>query len=86
MEQERYVVYEYTYWPNETQDAWEVSWHKTLEKAREVATAAHSQPGLPYRLDIDWVEWDGTAWNNTWSEADAYAVGFPNPAHRHTIS
>ena len=77
MIQERYVVLAYFWWPFNKDDADEISWHYTIEKAVKTANAYHAKTGTPCRVDLDCVEFvPGRTHEPLWSEADKYGVGF----------
>ena len=71
----RWVVYEYPK-DNTRTEGEEVSWHKTGEKAVEVADARHAKTGLGYRVDLLF----GTGganparWECLESEPDIYGI------------
>lgn len=54
MQQDRWTVYEYP--RGERDEAFEISWHQSFEKAVDVATKAHDRTGLAYRIDLNVME------------------------------
>jgi len=75
---DRWVIYEYPTLVADDGD--EISWHKTEEKAIEVADANHAKTGLPYRIDLCWGSGGVARWQCEGSEADVYGVGFDDDA------
>ena len=75
---DRWVIYEHPS-PDED-DGPEYSWHKTAERAVEVANAAHAKTGLPYRIDLCWGTGGVARWECEGSEADVYGIGFDDDA------
>ena len=77
---ERWVIYEY---PSlVAPDGDEVSWHKTEEKAIEVADANHARTDLPYSIDLCLGTGGANAsrWVCEEAESDVYEVGFDTDA------
>ena len=71
---DRWVIYEYP--TLLAHDGDEVSWHKTKEKAIEVADANHARTGLPYRVDLCWGSGRVGMWECEGCDPDVYGVGF----------
>jgi len=71
----RWVIYEYPISYEGMTDEQEVSWHKTGEKAREVADANHARTGLAYRVDLCYGTGIGRGWECVEAESDVYGVG-----------
>ena len=70
MTTKRWVIYEYPIGTDEQ----EVSWHKSAEKAKEVADANHARTGLAYRVDLCYGTGIGRGWECVEAESAVYGV------------
>ena len=70
----RWVIYEYPISYEGMTDEQEVCWHKSAEKAKEVADANHARTGLAYREALCYGTGIGRGWECVEAESAVYGV------------